>query len=62
MKAGDFVIYRTPHGSDIGVLIKLNYEGGTVKALNTRGQIVWYVWSGCEVISEGRRPSEAQLC
>ena len=54
MKIGDFVIYRTPHGSDIGVLVKLNYEGGTVQALNTRGQLVWYVWSGCEVINENR--------
>lgn len=54
MKVGDFVIYRTPHGSDIGVLVKLNYKGGTVQALNMRGQLVWYVWSGCEVISKGR--------
>ena len=54
MKVGDFVIYRTPHESDIGVLIKINYEGGTVQALNTRGQLVWYVLSGCEVISAGR--------
>ena len=54
MKVGDFVIYRTQHGSDIGVLTKLNYEGGTVQALNTRGKLVWYVWSGCEVIYESR--------
>ena len=60
MKVGDFVIYRrssglpknSPDYSDIGVVTKLNYEGGTVQALNTRGQLVWYVWSGCEVIYE----------
>ena len=56
MKVGDFVIYRqnSPDYSDIGVVTKLNYEGGTIQALNTRGKLVWYVWSGCEVISESR--------
>ncbi len=56
MKIGDFVIYRqnSPDHSDIGVVTKLNYEGGTVQALNTRGKLVWYVWSGCEVIHASR--------
>ncbi len=54
MKVGDFVIYRTPHSSDIGVITHINFPGGTVKALNTRGKVVWYVSSSCEVISEGR--------
>ncbi len=54
MKIGDFVIYRTPHESDIGVIVYVNYPGGTVKALNTRGQVVWYVTSGCEVIGARR--------
>ena len=57
MKPGDFVIYRTPNGSDIGVILRSNQNGGTLKALNTRGQVVWYVTSGCEVISESRRSS-----
>ena len=54
LKVGDFVIYRTPHSSDLGVIVYVNYPGGTVKALNTRGKVVWYVTSGCEVISESR--------
>jgi len=54
VKVGDFVIYRTPNASDIGVIVYINYPGGTVKALNTRGKVVWYVTSGCEVISENR--------
>ena len=54
IRVGDCVIYRTPHDSDIGFVLRVNTEGGTVKALNTRGKVVWYVTSGCEVISEGR--------
>ena len=54
MKVGDFVIYRTPHSSDLGLIVYVNFDGGTAKALNTRGKVVWYVTSGCEVISEGR--------
>jgi hypothetical protein len=53
-KPGDFVIYRTPHSSDIGVVLYDNQNGGTLKALNTRGKVVWYVTSGCEIISESR--------
>ena len=58
MKIGDFVIYRTysdPTFSDIGVVLYLNHEGGTLKVLNTRGKVSWFVTSGCEVISESRR-------
>ena len=53
-KPGDFVIYRTPNSSDIGVILYSNQNGGTLKALNTRGKVVWYVTSGCELISERR--------
>lgn len=55
VKIGNFVIYRTytnPAFSDIGVVLYLNREGGTLKVLNTRGKISWFVWSGCEVINE----------
>ena len=56
---GDFVIYRTPHGSDIGVILHSNQNGGTLKALNTRGKVVWYVTSGCEVIVGKRQKTKS---
>lgn len=51
MKVGNFVLYRTPHFSDIGVVLYVNDEGGTLKVLNTRGSVEWFVTSGCEAIT-----------
>ena len=59
LKPGDFVIYRTPHSSDIGVVLSRPNPGGTLKALNTRGKVVWYVTSGCEVIVEKRQKTKS---
>ncbi len=50
IKVNSFVIYRTPHSTDLGVVLLVNSAGGTLKVLNTRGQIKWFVTSSCEVI------------
>jgi len=54
MKVGDIVKY---YGSwtDIGVVLWVNDEGGTVKVCRSNEcDIKWWVTSGCEVISESR--------
>ena len=54
MKVGDLIKY---YGSwnDIGIVLHVNSEGGTVKVLRRReGDAKWWVMSGCEVVSESR--------
>ena len=54
VRIGDIVKY---YGSwtDIGVVLKVNDEGGTIKVYRTsEGNIQWWVTSGCEVVSESR--------
>ena len=56
MKVGDIVKYRYPGccGFPPAVILYINIEGGTLKTMNTRGEVDWFVTSYCEVISEGR--------
>ena len=49
-EVGDFIIYRTPHSTDIGVVLYNNLDGGTLKILNLQGKIQWAVTSGCDVV------------
>ena len=54
IRVGDIVKY---YGSwtDVGVVLCVNDEGGTVKVYRTNeGNVKWWVTSGCEVISESR--------
>ena len=57
MKIGDIVKYRYPRfeanpESDTGIIISVNFEGGTLKVLDMQGQVDWFITSYCEVISE----------
>tara|TARA_R100000455_G_C6185233_1_gene61513 strand:- start:139 stop:441 length:303 start_codon:yes stop_codon:yes gene_type:complete len=65
VKVGDIVKYgyaktRYGHGRDdedspaYGTIIYVNEAGGTLKVLDQRGKIDWFVTSYCEVISESR--------
>tara|TARA_R110000824_G_scaffold27430_2_gene93334 strand:+ start:2893 stop:3060 length:168 start_codon:yes stop_codon:yes gene_type:complete len=55
MKVGDIVWENYPHGRRaIAVVLYVNEEGGTIKALLSTGEIGWLVKSGCEVINESR--------
>ena len=53
-KINDFVIYREGFSTEIGVVLHINHEGGTLKVLSDSGKVTWFVTSGCEIISEGR--------
>ena len=50
MKVGDLVDY---YGNFLAVVLYVNKEGGTVKALRlANGQTGWLVKSGCKVVSK----------
>ena len=54
MRVGDVVKYYGSW-SVIGLVLKINREGGTVYVhRRAEGDRKWWVTSGCEVISEGR--------
>jgi len=48
MKVGDLVEY---YGNFLAVVMDINDEGGTIKALLNDGRIKWLVKSGCKVVS-----------
>ena len=52
MQVGSLIKYYG-NWTDIGVVLWVNTEGGTVK-VHTNNKICWWVTSGCEVISESR--------
>ena len=55
MKVGDLVSYYNYASVKKSVVILyVNEDGGTVKALLPSGEIGWIVKSGCEVISASR--------
>ena len=56
MKVGDIVWedHLLKEGRGIAVVLYVNEEGGTVKALLSTGEIGWLVKSGCKVINESR--------
>jgi|TARA_Y100000310_G_scaffold435_1_gene502 hypothetical protein len=47
MKVGDLVRY---YNCDVAVVLWINEEGGTIKALLSSGEIGWLVKSGCKVV------------
>ena len=50
MKVGDLVDY---YGNFLAVVLYVNKEGNTVKALRlTNGQTGWLVKGGCKVVSK----------
>ena len=51
MQVGDLVRYYSTWGA---IILAINEEGGTVKALLPSGKTGWIVKSGCEVISASR--------
>ena len=58
MKVGDLVVYKydAPYNvsAERALVLYVNDEGGTLKVLDSQGQVDWFVTSYCEVISEGR--------
>ena len=56
IKVGDLVRYGYSRYEDespvIGTVLFINNSGGTIKVLDKRGQIDWFVTSYCEVINE----------
>ena len=55
MQVGDLVrYYNYARTRCNAVILYVNEDGGTVKALLPSGEIGWIVKSGCEVISESR--------
>jgi hypothetical protein len=52
MKIGDLVRLAAIYNSDIGFVLYVNEEGGTIKVLLSSGDIGWCVKSGCKVINE----------
>ena len=50
MKVGDLVRLAAIYNSDIGFVLYVNEEGGTIKVLLSSGDIGWCVKSGCKVI------------
>jgi hypothetical protein len=54
MKVGDLVRLAAIYNSDIGFVLYVNEEGGTIKVLLSSGDIGWCVKSGCKVINESR--------
>ena len=56
MKVGDLIQYKPGRlVVATAVVLKVNNEGGTIKAIDQSGDIRWMVLSGCEVINESRR-------
>ena len=54
MHRGDLVKYYGSW-SDVGIVLLVNDEGGTVKVHRLReNDTKWWVTSGCEVVSESR--------
>ena len=51
MQVGDLVSVK---GRELAVVLYVNEEGGTIKALLSDGVIGWIVKSGCKVINESR--------
>jgi len=56
MKVGDIVWedHLLTDRRGLAVVLYVNEEGGTVKALLSTGEIGWLVKSGCKVINESR--------
>ena len=57
MKVGDLLYCNggLPEYARVGVLLKDNPEGGTVKIYDAKSQVTnWVVRSACRVISESR--------
>ena len=56
MKVGDLVAYKYDGGYNLptrrALVLYVNDEGGTLKVLDSQGQVDWFVTSYCEVISE----------
>tara|TARA_R100000664_G_C2627500_1_gene58664 strand:+ start:149 stop:319 length:171 start_codon:yes stop_codon:yes gene_type:complete len=56
MKAGNLIRYN--EGGEkyklLAVVTKVNAPGGTVKAVDTNGNMHWLVASSCEVLNESR--------
>ena len=51
MKVGDLVrYYNCDVATYVAVVLWINEEGGTIKALLSSGKIGWLVKSGCKVI------------
>ena len=50
MKVGDLVRLTPVYNSDIGFVLYVSEEGGTIKVLLSSGDIGWCVKSGCKVI------------
>ena len=51
MKVGDLVRYYNCDGATyVAVVLWINEEGGTIKALLSNGFIGWLVKSGCKVV------------
>lgn len=55
---GDFIIYRGPYETEMGVVVYNNKEGGTLKILTTLGKTQWVVTSGCELFPVPRKDSK----
>ena len=49
MNVGDLVDY---YGNFLAVVLYVNKEGGTVKALRLNGETGWLVKSGCKIVSK----------
>ena len=54
IKVNDFIVFRLPFTTDIGVVLRRNDDGGTLKILSTDGKVRWVVTSECEVLYESR--------
>jgi len=57
MKVGDLIRYnplKLPPPVSVAVVLFINDDGETVKAVDQTGEVRWMVQSGCEVISESR--------
>jgi hypothetical protein len=63
MKVGDLVNYKyiatdgvvVPNRVHrLGLILYVNEEGGTLKVLDSDGQVDWYVTSYCEIVNENR--------
>ena len=58
MKIGDIVKYGYSKYTDgrpvLGLILKVNREGGTLKVLDKFGKVDWFVTSYCEVVDESR--------
>ena len=57
MKVGDLVVYKYDGlflEAEQALVLYVNNEGGTLKVLDSKGKIDWFVTSYCEVISESR--------